>query len=237
MFETTHQKARLLLRAAADQMLNQEEKTALDLHLAECKECRAYANNLSTLETSLRRAFHTNWDNQQPNLNLQKIITPAPAKLLWDNFFGQTGALGKATIVAALVLGYFVIANLFGIQSPIAGNETATTLPTPNKFASVYATSPTPSAQFSLTGSTSQVCETTSYRVQENDTLESIAFQYEITQESILVYNQLISNTVFTGMELVIPLCNSTPSRTAPIPKNMMTITPINGTIFPTQPQ
>ena len=237
MSKITHQRAQALLQTAADQKLKPAESSALAAHLTECKECSSYANNLSALETSLRRVFHINWDNQRSNLNLQKIINPSPTKLLWNIFFGQMGAMGKATIVAALLLGYFVIANLFGTRFPILSGETATTLPTPNEFASVYSVSPTPSAQFSLTGSTSQACETSIYLVQENDTLASIAVQHGITQETILEHNHLISSTVFTGMELVIPLCNNTPSHTATITENMVTITPINETLFPTQPQ
>ena len=237
MSKITHQRAQALLQTAADQMLKPAENSALATHLTECKECRSYANNLSALETSLRRIFHSNWDTQHSNLNLQKIINPSPTKLLWSIFFGQMGAMGKATIVAALLLGYFVIANLFGARLPILSDETATTLPTPNEFASVYSESPTPSAQFSLTGSTSQVCETSIYLVRENDTLASIAFQHGITEETILEHNPLISSTVFTGMELAIPLCNSTPSHTATINENMITISPIYETLIPTQPQ
>ena len=237
MSKITHQRAQALLQIAVDQLLKPAEKSALAAHLTECKECSAYANNLSTLETSLRRIFHANWDTQHSNLNLQKIINPSPTKLLWNILFGQMGAMGKATIVAALLLGYFVIANLFGTRLPILSDETATTLPTPNEFAPVYSASPTPSAQFSLTGSTSQACETSIYLVQENDTLASIALQHGITQETILEHNNLISSTVFSGMELAIPLCNNTPSHTATLTENMITITPINETLFPTQPQ
>jgi LysM repeat protein len=211
--------------------------TIRSILLCSKKECHAYATNISALEASLHRAFHTNWDNQQPNLNLRNITNPSPAKLLWKNLFGQTGVMGKATFVAALVLGYFVIAIFFGIQTPISSDKTATILPTPNESAFGYATSPTPSAQISLTGSTSQACETISYRVQENDTIESIAFHHGITINAILEYNNLISTTISIGAELIIPLCQITPSHTAPILENMITITPVNGTIFPTQPQ
>ena len=154
-----------------------------------------------------------------------------------NNFFSQTSLMAKVTIATALLLGYFVIANLLGIQSPISSEKTATILPTPNEAVAMYATSPTPSAQFSLTGSTTQTCKTVTYLVRENDTLASIAFQHGTTQESILEQNHLASNTVFTGMKLSIPLCYNTPSHTATTPMNMLTTTPANGTIIPTQRQ
>lgn len=231
MSTITHQKARSLLQAAADNLLKSEDKSALDIHLATCKPCQEYASNLTVLENNLREAFHLKWDNQHPaDVSLQAIIKPTLGKLLWSNSLGQTGMMGKATIVVTLLLGYLVIANLFGNQSVITGEKTATLLPTPNESKSIYSFSPTPSAPVTLTNLTTQVCNTYPYTVQENDTLTSIAFQHGTTQAAILKYNHLSSNTVFTGMELVIPLCNNTPSHTA-------TITPINGTIFPAQSQ
>jgi len=238
MTEITHQQAYALLQAAADHLLKLEEKSALDIHLAMCEKCRDYASELTSIEAGLRKTFHTKWDNHPvTNLDLQTIIKPNPGKLLWNNLFNQPGMMGKATFVAALLLGYFVIANLFGIQAPITNHKTATTLPTPNEFMSANAISPTPSVPLTLTDSITQVCETVVYTVQDDDTLGYIAFRHGITPEAILEYNHMSSSTVHTGMELTIPVCNSTPSFTATTPNNTMTITPINGTIFPTQPQ
>jgi LysM repeat protein len=228
----------LLIQALADQMsVPAEEKFTLGKHLTNCGECNKYAVELSSLESSLRNIFHTDWDKQQPDPNLQAILHPNPAKLLWNNFFGKPGMMGKATLVGALLVGYFVIANMFGIQTPISSDETATTLPTPNEFASMYSTSPTPSAPTVLTDSVIQACETVIYLVQVNDTLVSIAFQHGVTEEAIREYNHLTSNTIFANTELIIPLCNSTPSHTATLPDSTTLTPPINGTIFPTQPQ
>ena len=236
MFEITHQKAHDLMQASADQPLGAEEKSALGAHLAKCKECSDYAKSLAGLESRLRKSLHAQWDDHLPDLNQQAIMRPPLAKLIWDSLFSQTNTMGKVTILAALLLGYFMIANLFGIQLPISGNETPTIVPIPNELALTLAISSTPSAQFSLTGLSMQACETFIYNVQANDTLESIAMQHGTTKEAILEYNQkytnLATNTVYTGMDLIIPLCKSTPSRTA-----TTTITPLSGTIFPVQPE
>ena len=232
MLEITHLKAQTLLQAAADQPLGADDKSALDAHLAKCKECSNYAKSLTNMEASLRRILHAQWDLQRPNLNLQAITDPSPTKLIWNNLLSQTHALGKVTIVAALVLGYVVISNLFGIKLPLSTDETPTTVPTPSELSLALAISPTPSAQFTLTGLTTQACETVIYVVQENDTLEYIALLHGTTKEAVQEYNNLTSNTVFTGTELAIPLCKSTPSKTA-----TTTTTPLNGTIFPTQPE
>jgi len=237
MIEITHQKARSLIQAAADQKLQPAEKSSLDAHLEICKECSDYASELSELEKDLRRALHANWDNQQPALSLQKIIAPSTLKRFWNNVFDQSGIMGKATVAAALLLGYFFITNIIGIESPISGKETATSLPTPNEMLSIYSTSPTPSAQFTLLETSTRSCESFIYIVQENDTLESIAVRHETTQETIIEFNNLTSDIVFTGQELAIPLCKNTPSHTATTPGGITTITPISGTYIPTQPQ
>lgn len=232
MRELTHQKAQTLLQAVSDQSLATDERPALEAHLAQCKECGDYANSLANLEANLCRAARARWDAQRPNLNLYAIVHPSPAKLIWNNFLGRTDVLGKATIVAALLLGYILIANLFGLQSLVSNHETPVMAPTPNESPLFFTTSPTPVAQLTLAGWTPNNCKTVIYVVRANDTLESIAIQHGITKEAILEYNNLASGTVFTGMELTIPLCLSTPSYTV-----TTTITPLNGTILPVQPE
>lgn len=238
MPEITHQEARVLLQAATDQVIASDENNALNAHLAQCKVCTDYAKNLVDLEANLRRTMHANWDNQQPNLDIQAILNPHPVKLLWNSFVSQTHTMEKVGVVIVLLLGYFFIVNLVGIQFPITKEKTPTPLPTPNGQPVVFSNSPTPSVNPSLTKVVSPACETTiMYLVQEKDTLDSIAYRHGITKEVILAYNNLNSSTVFTGMELLIPLCDSTPAQIATIPKNTLSLTPLVGTILPTQPE
>lgn len=241
MVEIPHHKARELLQLAADGSLAHADRPALDAHLAVCTECRAYADRLADLEASLREALHHKWDNYRPVLNLQAIQKPSPLKLAWNNLFSQTHALGKVTAAVALLIGYFVVINLVGVRVPVVDKETPTLLPTPSGLATISPTSPTPSIQSAQADWTSQDCKTILYTVQENDTLENIAVRHGITAETILEYNKdtdsLAANTVYTGIELVIPQCGSTPSKTASLPSNLLTITPINGTILPDQPE
>jgi LysM repeat protein len=237
MTEITHKATHALLQAAVDRPLAATEKAALEAHLAGCKECSEYADRLANLEVTLRQALHEKWDDARPNLNLQTIKNPSAVKFLWNYLFSQTQAFGKATVIAALVLGYFVIVNLVGFRVQITNDETPTVLPTPNATALNSVISPTPSIQTSQIGKNVQACKTVLYVVQENDTLESIAVHHGTTTEAILEYNlednSLTAETVFTGKEIRIPRCESTPSRTASIPANLRTTTPPNGTILP----
>jgi LysM repeat protein/ribosomal protein L40E len=71
---------------------------------------------------------------------------------------------------------------------------------------------------------TAQACEKISYTVQANDTLSSIALNYNVPQDAIKFYNGLSSDAVFLGQPLIIPLCERfatpgpTPTATLPPP-------------------
>jgi len=239
MFDITHQKARMLLQAAVDRRIAADETSALNAHLEKCKECRGYANGLTDLEAGLRNVLHDEWSDQQPKLDLQAIMNPTPAKLMWVNFPSLTQSIGKVTIVAVLLLGYVMIANHFGIQIHSLKDETPTNLPTPNELLLLSHTSPTPSAptQLATTKLTMQDCDVITYIVQATDSLESIATKHGISKELIMEYNNLTSEVVPPDMELFIPLCRSTPSRTASLPGDLITNTPIKGTILPDNPE
>jgi LysM repeat protein len=71
---------------------------------------------------------------------------------------------------------------------------------------------------------TAQACEKITYTVQENDTLSSISFNYNVPQDAIKFYNGLSTDAVFLGQPLIIPLCERfatpgpTPTATLPPP-------------------
>jgi LysM repeat protein len=71
---------------------------------------------------------------------------------------------------------------------------------------------------------TAQACEKVPYTVQENDTLSSISFNYNVPQDAIKFYNGLPTDNVLIGTTLLIPLCERaatpgpTPTATLPPP-------------------
>jgi LysM repeat protein len=67
--------------------------------------------------------------------------------------------------------------------------------------------SPFPTATLSGLEATLAACEKVSYNVQENDTLSSIASNYNIPIEAIKEFNGMVNNTVYVGLNIVIPLC------------------------------
>lgn len=72
--------------------------------------------------------------------------------------------------------------------------------------------SPQPTATLSDAEKTEIACETTSYTVQANDTLSSIANTYNVAMATIREYNGLISDTVYKDQNLTIPLCLRRPT-------------------------
>ena len=66
---------------------------------------------------------------------------------------------------------------------------------------------PEPTATLSPAEATDEACEKINYTVQANDTLSSIAENYSVSMQGIKEYNGMVSDTVFEGMTLKIPLC------------------------------
>jgi len=83
---------------------------------------------------------------------------------------------------------------------------------------------PPPTAIPNEATQTAQACEKISYTVQENDTLSSIALNYNVPQDAIKFYNGLSTDNVFLGQPIIIPLCERfatpgpTPTATLPPP-------------------
>jgi LysM repeat protein len=87
---------------------------------------------------------------------------------------------------------------------------------------------PTPLPQATSTyepsKATEAACEKVIYTVQANDTLGSISANYAVPAEAIKSYNGLPTDTVYLGLNLVVPLCERaatpgpTPTPTTPPP-------------------
>ncbi len=97
------------------------------------------------------------------------------------------------------------------------GQELLIPYPTPT-------VTPFPTATLSGPEATIAACEKVVYTVQENDTLSSISTNYAVPMEAIKEFNGMVTNTVYAGMSLVIPLCERaatpgpTPTPTPPPP-------------------
>jgi len=86
---------------------------------------------------------------------------------------------------------------------------------------------------------TAQACEKAPYTVQENDSLSSIAFNYNVPQDAIKFYNGLSTDRVLIGQTLLIPLCERFatpgPTSTATLPPPYQApnlLLPVDGAAF-----
>jgi len=103
--------------------------------------------------------------------------------------------------------------------------------PTPTAF---------PTATLSGLDATLAACEKINYTVQENDTLSSIASNYNIPIDAIKEFNGMVNNTVYSGLNIIIPLCerfatpgpSPTPTPPPPYPAPNLLL-PVDGASFP----
>jgi LysM repeat protein/ribosomal protein L40E len=86
---------------------------------------------------------------------------------------------------------------------------------------------------------TADACEKIFYTVQANDTLSSIALNYNVPQDSIKFYNGLSTDNVFLGQPIIVPLCERfatpgpTPTATHPPPNQAPNLLlPADGAAF-----
>jgi len=97
------------------------------------------------------------------------------------------------------------------------GTEILVPQPTPT-------VTPEPTNTLAPAEATEAACPKDNYTVVANDSLFAIAQNYNVSMQSIKDYNGLVSDTVFEGQRLVIPLCErltvggATPTATLPPP-------------------
>jgi hypothetical protein len=197
--QITHEKAHKLIQFNSDEALSAQEKITLSAHLKDCTECRAYADDIREVESILLPVMKRQWDLQPIPLSIGAIRAKRNSKLQMNIIL--------ATRMAAI--GVVFLAYIFSVwQFSVSGGGESKPLP-----ASVLPV-PTPSTQSTSTKITFQNCDLTLYIVQENDTLESIAYQFSVSQEEIKAINNMKTETVSMAMKLMIPICNFTPTGT-----------------------
>lgn len=77
---------------------------------------------------------------------------------------------------------------------------------------------PPPTSTLEPAAATQDACDKASYTVQANDTLSSIAANYNVSMADIRVFNNLPTDVVQLGQTLLIPLCKRAPDPNQPTP-------------------
>jgi LysM repeat protein len=123
-------------------------------------------------------------------------------------------------MISLAFMALFFSAWQFVISGPVVSN------PMPMSAPPV----PTPLAQTAQSTSTEislENCEMMVYAVQRQDTLAEIASRFSVPEDLILAANNLSTESIYAKRELVIPICNSTPTGTAHPATFTTTYTPI----------
>ncbi len=208
----THEDARTLIEFSLDDSISPEKQAILADHLAACNSCQTHAREVKDVESILRLSMKKHWTVKHLPLSLDAIRGRASKR----NFKGPI----LATRLAMLGMFFAVIAlSIWQFSKP--DQRESVTIPV------VILPNPTPSLQTTSTNDSTQECQNTVYKTQPGDTLENIAQRFAVDAESILEANNLQEATMQPDMELIIPVCASTPTFTAYPPTIITTFTPL----------
>jgi hypothetical protein len=207
--QITHEEAIQLIQHRADEAVHGIQEKLLKEHLKDCVQCNTYAGEFKEMEFVLQHAMHKHWDRRPAPLSIASLIS---AKHEWKT---RSALLITRTALVSITIFAFIF---FGWQATFTNNTSSGNYPGLLPI-------PTPSTQYTATTSYSLNCREVPYRVQENDTLESIASQHSTSKETLMSLNNLKTEVISLDMELIIPVCDSTPTSTIYPPT--FTITPI----------
>jgi LysM repeat protein len=210
----THEQAHKLIQLNMDRVLSAPESAGLSAHLRDCIDCQSYADEMKEVERLLFPTLKKQWQHQPIPLSISALTEKrlkSQASILLTT---RTAAIGLVVVTLFFSIWQFVF------SSPAASQQIPIAVPPV----------PTPSSQTVLSTrvtSTSEDCETMLYRVRSDDTLAGIATQFSVSEEEIMAINSLSSQAVGPAMELVIPICNFTPTSTVHPATYTTTYTPI----------
>jgi hypothetical protein len=214
MTSITHPKARSLLQMAADHALTSFDASNLGNHLAECEDCREYAQNLTALQDNLRRITHERWSQTNIKISAREI----KARAIRYNFL-TFGKFAAATIILAFM--FIMTTNFSGMAGdiPAAVGSSSITPEWP-------ILTPTPAAQKTASDLATAQCNEITYLVQENDTIEGIAARHSVSVDIIRQRNGLSTNALSVNTVLTLPFCEQMPADSTATPTLTSTATP-----------
>lgn len=212
--QITHAEAQQLIQYSMDKILKPQEINILQTHLNDCIECRTFAKEIKELENLLLPVMARHWAVRPVPLQMEAITNKRKPQRQ------ASIVLVTRTAMISLIFAAFI----FGAwQFTRSGRQNSS--PRPVNVLPI----PTPSGQSTSTKISLQNCEETVYQVQENDTLESIASRFSVAKDKIMTINNLNTETINPSMELLIPICNSTPTGTLHPSTLTITFTPLIG--------
>lgn len=219
--ELTHTQAREMIQFSADSALSANSLQSLKSHLASCKPCRTYADSIHAMEIHLRNVMRQHW-----NLRPAPLAVDAIKSKSFNRLFQPAQLATRFTMIATIAL--MVVVAALGMKN--ASREGGS-----NQAPVVVPLIPTPSLQTTSTEvNTVPPCEEIRYVIQPNDTLEGIALKFSVAKDDLMEANAMNSETIIAGGEIIVLVCNSTPTGTVRPPAFTTTITPLTDALSQT---
>jgi predicted anti-sigma-YlaC factor YlaD len=198
----THEQARKLIQSNMDRNLSVEESAKLSIHLYSCSACTAYASEIKAVAKILPGLMTQQWDAQPVPLSISTLLEKHEKRQV------STFLTMRKAAITFVVMALFFSAWQFVLSGPLPSSRLPSAIPPV----------PTPSSPTMQTVSTQltleEGCAIMSYNVQTGDTLASIAEQFLTSEDMIMEFNHLEISMVSPAMELIIPVCNFTPTGT-----------------------
>ena len=212
--QITHTEAHQLIQFSMDQALEPQQRKTLQTHLADCLECRGFAEELSELRNLLSPTMRNHWNIRPAPLSVQTLKSKRRLQLQASNL------LVTRTALISLVFAAFIFSTW---QFAHSGRQIGT--PSPLNVLPFA----TPSGESTSTLLSVQSCVEMKYQVQENDTLESIAAQFSVPKDQIMGLNNLKTEIITPSVKLRIRVCVPTSTSTAAPSTQTTTFTPVIG--------
>ena len=213
--QITHEQARTLIQFSLDGVLKAADRARLSVHLQECLDCRNYADDLKEVEANLLPVMKRQWSAQ-----------PIPLSIPWltqrKSFIANASHMltMRSAMITLLFAAFFFGAWKFVSSGPSVSRQIPLAVP-------LVPTPSTESTRSTNTASSPENCEMLVYRVQPNDTLASIASHFLVPEDKLMQINGLSTDSLSSSMELVVPVCNFTPTGTSHPATFTTTNTPI----------
>jgi predicted anti-sigma-YlaC factor YlaD len=199
--DMTHQEAQRLIQNDSDRALAAAQRKMLESHLATCNECREYAHSVRKMESILRPLLQRQWNEDPIPLSIGLLTSKSNQKAPYGALLATRIAAVSVMFIVFMVSTWQFMISRPRIDSPILASVPA--IPVPST-----------STRMTSTQAGLNNCHEISYRAHQDDTLASIALQFSITEEEIMASNHLGSETLVAGMELMILICETTPTST-----------------------
>ena len=198
--QITHQEARSLIQFRADQVLNADKKELLNAHLNGCVECTDYANQIQETEATLRTTLKKRW-------NIHHV--PLHAKDIKARVNSKVGLPESLVPTRSALVGITVLLFVFGLMQLTSTNHNP-----PGFIAVGVPAIPTPSLSLTSTQNNLVNCQLIRYEVHQDDTLESLARRFSVSEEALIDLNHLQTESGPLPVKLIVPFCELTPTST-----------------------